>query len=65
MANLRFHAIALQRIGVGEKRIEKVLAPFRERQPIVGVLTSHSYLNDASKRAFQQHYNTRRNYLNQ
>lgn len=54
-----------RRIGVGEKRVEKLLAPFRERQATVNTLISHSFLNDAAKRAFQLDYQTKRNYLNQ
>lgn len=50
-------------IGVSEKRIEKLLFPFCERQELVEELVSHSYLNDTTKRGYLLHYNTRRNQL--
>lgn len=50
-------------IGVSEKRIEKLLAPFCKRQEMVEMLINYSYLNDATKRAYLLHYNTRRNQL--
>lgn len=50
-------------IGVSDKRIEKILAPYCERQEMVEVLINHSYLNEATKRAYLLHYNTRRNQL--
>jgi serine/threonine-protein kinase HipA len=50
-------------IGVSEKRIEKLLFPFCERQQLVEELIGHSYLNDATKRGYLLHYNTRRNQL--
>ncbi len=52
------------RIGIPKKRVEKLLLPFRERQANVDVLISHSFLNEAGKRAYQLDYNTRRNQLN-
>lgn len=50
-------------IGVSEKRIEKLLAPFCERQDMVEVLVSHSYLSEPTKRGYLLHYNTRRDQL--
>lgn len=50
-------------IGVSNKRIEKILTPFCQRQEMVEALINHSYLNDSTKRAYLLHYNTRRNQL--
>jgi serine/threonine-protein kinase HipA len=52
-----------KRIGVSERRIEKLLAPFLEKQPLVDSLTSRSFLDERSKRGYLLAYNTRRNYL--
>jgi serine/threonine-protein kinase HipA len=53
-----------QRIGVMESRIEKLLGPFLEKQPLVETLVNHSFLNDADKRGYLLLYNTKRNLLN-
>lgn len=50
-------------IGVSEKRIDKLLNPFCERQELVETLIHHSYLNDATKRTYLLNYNSRRNKL--
>ena len=50
-------------IGVSEKRIEKLLAPFCERQTMVEKLINHSYLSESSKRGYLLGYETRRNQL--
>lgn len=52
-----------KRIGVNENRIDKLLRPFLEKQPMVEVLTNRSFLNDASKRGYLLLYSTKRNYL--
>jgi serine/threonine-protein kinase HipA len=52
-----------KRIGVKEKRIEKLLLPFFQKQPLVETLVSHSFLNDANKRGYLLLYSTKRNYL--
>ncbi len=52
------------RINISEKRIEKLLALFRERQDRVGELINQSFLNEASKRAYLLDYDTKRNLLN-
>jgi serine/threonine-protein kinase HipA len=52
-----------KRIGVNEKRLEKLLLPFLTKQEKVETLISHSFLNEGSKRAYQLQYNTKRNYL--
>lgn len=52
-----------QRIGVNENRVEKILQPFLEKQPLMEKLVKHSFLNDTCKRAYLLMYNTKRNYL--
>ena len=51
-------------VGVGENRVEKLLALFCEQQPMVEELINHSYLSESSKRGYLLGYNTRRNQLN-
>ncbi len=51
------------RIGVSERRIEKLLTPFLEKQPLVESLARRSFLDERSKRGYLLAYNTRRNYL--
>ncbi len=53
-----------KRIEIKESRIEKLLASFLEKQPLVEELVSHSFLDEKTKRAYLLHYNTRRNFLN-
>lgn len=53
-----------KRMEIQEKRIEKLLAPFLEKQPKVEELTGRSFLNDLTKKAYINRYNERRNYLN-
>lgn len=52
-----------KRIGVTESRVEKLLAPFLEKQNSVEILVSHSFLDDACKRGYLLMYNTKRNFL--
>jgi len=52
-----------KRIGVNEKRIPKIILPFTERQPMVDEFIKRSFLDEASKRAYQLDYNTKRNSL--
>ncbi|MFN0034889.1 MAG: type II toxin-antitoxin system HipA family toxin [Saprospiraceae bacterium] len=52
-----------KRIGVLERRIEKLLQPFLVRQPLVETLIQRSFLDAPSQRAFLLHYQTRRNLL--
>lgn len=52
-----------KRIGVTGSRIEKLLQPFLVKQPTMETLLSRSFLNEASKRAYQLMYNTKRNFL--
>ena len=51
------------RIGVSESRIEKILSPFLQKQPLMETLLSRSFLTDANKRGYLLMYNTKRNYL--
>lgn len=52
-----------KRIGVAEGRIEKLLNPFLDKQPLMETLVSRSFLRDANKRGYLLMYNTKRNYL--
>jgi len=52
------------RIGIPEKRLERLLTPFFERQDRVYELIDNSYLDDPTKRAYRQYYETRRNHIN-
>jgi serine/threonine-protein kinase HipA len=54
-----------RRIGIMESRIEKLLNPFLEKNPLVEALVNRSYLNEANKRGYILMYNTKRNYLEQ
>ncbi len=53
-----------RRIGIPEKRIEKLLAPFLTRQAEVGDLINRSFLSDSSKKTYLLSYNTKLNLLN-
>ncbi len=53
-----------KRIGIKEKRVDKILNPFLERNEKVEALINRSFLNEATKRAYWLCYNTRRNRLN-
>ena len=53
-----------RRIGIDEKRAERLIAPFLIKQDKVEQLVQRSFLNDASKRAYLLDYNTKRNSLN-
>ncbi len=52
-----------RRIGVTEKRIEKIMSMYLEKQPFVEVLTNRSFLTEANKRGYLMMYQTKRNYL--
>jgi len=52
-----------RRIGVKESRIEKIIAPYLEKQPFMEVLIGRSFLTEANKRAYLMMYQTKRNYL--
>ncbi len=53
-----------KRISVQNNRVDKILAPFLDRNNLVTALVEHSFLEEPVKRAYIVHYNTRRNYLN-
>ena len=53
-----------KRLGIKEKRRDKLLAPFLSRQQLVESLIQQSFLNDQTKRAYLLHYQTKRNQLN-
>ena len=52
-----------KRIGIVPSRIDKLLAPFLEKRPLVESLISRSFLSTANKRGYLLMYNTKRNYL--
>ena len=52
-----------KRIGMNEKRTEKILQLFLEKHALMETLVSHSFLNDADKRGYLLEYNRRRNFL--
>lgn len=62
-ANVEDFKELAKRMEIKESRIDKILAPFLEKQPKVEELINHSFLDDKTKRAYLLHYNTRRNYL--
>ena len=53
-----------KRIGISEKRIEKIIHPFTVIQPKVEVLISNSFISNSLKRSYLLDYNTKINYLN-
>jgi serine/threonine-protein kinase HipA len=54
-----------RRIGIMESRIEKLLNPFLEKNPLVEALVNRSCLNEANKRGYILMYKTKQNYLEQ
>jgi len=52
-----------RRIGVSENRIEKLMAPYLEKQALMETLISSSFLTEANKRGYLMMYQTKRNYL--
>jgi serine/threonine-protein kinase HipA len=52
-----------KRIGVSDRRIERLLVPFLEKQPVVEELANRSFLDARSRRKYLQDYGTRRNLL--
>lgn len=53
-----------RRMGINEKRRDRILFPFLEKQPKIEELTNRSFLNEKMKRAYLLHYKTKRNQLN-
>lgn len=52
-----------KRIGVAENRIEKLMTPYLEKQPLMETLINRSFLTDANKRGYLMMYQTKKNYL--
>jgi len=52
-----------KRIGVSENRIEKLMKPYLEKQPIMESLIHRSFLSDANKNGYLIMYQSKRNYL--
>lgn len=52
-----------KRIGVADKRIEKLLQPFLVKHALAEAFILRSFLDESTKRAYLIQYNTRRNYL--
>jgi serine/threonine-protein kinase HipA len=57
-----FHVFA-NRLGIKQKRRDKLLAPFLEKQLMVEQLIQRSFLNDRTKREYLLHYQTKLNQL--
>ncbi len=52
-----------KRLGITEKRREKILAPFLVKQPKIEQLIHNSFLDNQTKRAYLLHFQTKRNNL--
>jgi len=52
-----------KRIGVAKGRMDKLLNPFLEKQPLLRSLVNRSFLSEANKRNYLLMYNQKRNYL--
>jgi len=52
-----------KRIGVSNNRIEKLMRPFLEKQPLMESLIKRSFLTETNKRGYLMMYQTKRNYL--
>jgi serine/threonine-protein kinase HipA len=52
-----------RRVGVSENRIEKLMAPYLEKQPFMELLIGRSFLTDVNKKGYLMMYQTKRNYL--
>ncbi|MDA3839333.1 MAG: HipA domain-containing protein [Candidatus Delongbacteria bacterium] len=53
-----------KRIGVNEKRMHKLIAPFISKQKFVETLIDKSFLSSKCKKTYKLHYYTKLNYLN-
>ena len=51
------------RLEIKQKRRDKLLEPFMEKQQMVEKLIQQSFLNDPTKKAYLLHYQTKRNQL--
>ena len=52
-----------KRIGMSESRVQKIMRPYLEKQPLMEVLINRSFLTEANKRGYLMMYQTKRNYL--
>ncbi len=52
-----------RRIGIVERRIEPLLTPFAQRQPLVEDLIGRSFLDDSTKKVYLLHYQNKRSQL--
>jgi serine/threonine-protein kinase HipA len=52
-----------KRIGISESRVQKIMGPYLERQPLMEMLISRSFLTEANKNGYLMMYQTKRNYL--
>lgn len=52
-----------RRIGLNEKRIDKLLLPFQQRHILMTQLVKNSFLGNPEKKGYLIHYNTRMNFL--
>ena len=52
-----------QCIGIQEKRVDKLLLPFAQKQDLVEALIENSYLLAAQKKAYVLNYNRKRKFL--
>jgi serine/threonine-protein kinase HipA len=53
-----------KRIGINEKRVIKILAPFLKEQPEVEVLIKRSFLDEETRMLYRTHYKERLGMLN-
>ncbi len=53
-----------KRIGIADNRVEKLLNPFLQKQPLVERLVRSSFLSDSAQKGYLLHYSTKRNHLN-
>jgi serine/threonine-protein kinase HipA len=51
------------RIGITARRIDKLLQPYLQKQPLLETLVANSFLTEANKRGYLHWYRTKRNYL--
>ncbi|MBU3713904.1 MAG: HipA domain-containing protein [Ferruginibacter sp.] len=52
-----------KRIGVSENRIEKLISPYLQKQPLMESLINRSFLTEDNKRGYLMMYQAKRNYL--
>jgi serine/threonine-protein kinase HipA len=52
-----------RRIGLADKRIEKILLPFQQKNVLVEQLVKNSFLGKPEKKGYLIYYNTRMNFL--